>query len=296
MKKKSQQRKAVIKTNKVDAPSCDAVPSEDAKLMECLKGYPWLSKLYDTCKLALDEHGPDSLEFNAAAAKFQEEATKIVTTSPTSPIAELLKQGNDPLQVSASRTQLHAADLTGLLYEALINGPVYSTLASDPGIASMISWTSVLYSRDVLERMAASNPMEQMLLSQALWIHGRIARLNFMLANTSCLDEIRMLCEALDRATNTFRRLMNALDEHRRPPASLKQTNIAGQQIVQNNLGTFAEPSQENLSNEQGSHDAPTDAKSLSTDRSWETIPAEGGPAESPLDQVNRPQDSGRKG
>lgn len=58
--------------------------------------------------------------------------------------------------------------------------------------------------------------------------------------------------EYTDRASNTYRRLMLTLAEHRRPPAAtsftaIRQANIANQQVVQNheNFGTKA-------TNEQG--------------------------------------------
>ena len=77
---------------------------------------------------------------------------------------------------------------------------------------------------------------------------------------------MRVLNDACDRAANTFRKLMLALAEYRRPPrsdafVSIKQANVAGQQVVHNAAAEAGQQAQaekvQNASNEQGFGQSP---------------------------------------
>ena len=121
--------------------------------------------------------------------------------------------------------------------------------------------SAMLHARDVLERMAPRDPMEEMLIAQALAAHARVMHLTTLANSQERLENIRTVHEYADRATNTFRRLMLALAEYRKPPkagdsfTAIKQANIAGQQVVMNSENS----PKENTTNEQGSSHAQAD-------------------------------------
>lgn len=93
---------------------------------------------------------------------------------------------------------------------------------------------------DTLERMNARDPVEEMLVQQLLFCQSRIAYLTKKANHQDGLKQLQVVSEALDRAHNTFRRLVQALSDYRNPrPArnftAIGQFNQAGQQVVQNN-------------------------------------------------------------
>jgi len=142
--------------------------------------------------------------------------------------------------------------------------------------------SAMLYARDMLERMATRDPMEEMLIAQALAAHARVMHLTSLANTQERLESIRTVHEYADRATNTDRRLMLALAEYRKPPragdsfTAIKQANIAGQQVVMNS----EKSPRENATNEQGSshahtnHHAPKTPEALPADTGGPGIPA----------------------
>jgi hypothetical protein len=100
--------------------------------------------------------------------------------------------------------------------------------------------TAIDYLKDTVERMQPRDELERMLIEQSLWLHTRIARLSVQAANSTGEKSVRILNEAADRATNTFRRHMLALKEYRSarrpkvfmPIRSAQIGNMAGQQVV----------------------------------------------------------------
>jgi hypothetical protein len=106
---------------------------------------------------------------------------------------------------------------------------------------------------DCVERMAPGDPVEELLISQLLLTHGRVVRLSHLAQQKLSYDEIRNLNELADRASNTYRKLMLALAEYRRPArgssiTAIQQANIANEQVVMN--GSTNES--KNATNEQG--------------------------------------------
>ena len=105
------------------------------------------------------------------------------------------------------------------------------------------------YARDVISRMAPRDAAEEMLVAQLLFAHARVLRLTEMTQHATTVEMIRVIHEYADRASNTYRRLMLALAEYRRPfrtgdtIAVVQQANITNQQVVH---------AHENRTNEQG--------------------------------------------
>ncbi|HSY52074.1 MAG TPA: hypothetical protein VLC46_24950 [Thermoanaerobaculia bacterium] len=100
--------------------------------------------------------------------------------------------------------------------------------------------TAIDYVKDTVARMQPRDELERMLIEQSLWLHARIARLSVQAANSTGEKSVRTLSEAADRATNAFRRHMQALKDYRSarkpkvfmPIRSAHIGNVAGQQVV----------------------------------------------------------------
>ncbi len=105
----------------------------------------------------------------------------------------------------------------------------------------------------LMKDMAPRDAMEEMLAVQALLAHARVLHLTKLSGSQTEIKSIQTVNEYADRASNTFRRLMLALAEYRRPPragdsfTAIKQANIANQQVVQNEKTRT-----ESTTNEQG--------------------------------------------
>ena len=122
-----------------------------------------------------------------------------------------------------------------------------------------------------------------------------------MLANQQTVVEtIQQVNDSTDKASNTFRRLMLALVEYRRPPkmgdnfTAIKQANIANQQIVQN--AEAGQSKTKNMTNEQGIADddkreaeAP---KTLPADTGGIDIVTQSRPANQTVAPEHRPDDA----
>ncbi len=105
----------------------------------------------------------------------------------------------------------------------------------------------------LMREMAPRDALEEMLAVQALLTHVRVLHLTKLSGTQTEIKSIQTVNEYADRASNTFRRLMLALAEYRRPPragdsfTAIKQANIANQQVVQNE-----KTREQNTANEQG--------------------------------------------
>ncbi|MCE2968097.1 MAG: hypothetical protein ACK55O_02975 [Phycisphaerales bacterium] len=143
----------------------------------------------------------------------------------------------------------HARAVHGAAVPSAIYGSALTTLLGEEFQAE-----SITYARDAITRMAPRDAAEEMLIVQLLLTHARVMRLTTLANQASAAESLRILNEYADRASNTYRRLMLALAEYRRPPrtgdtfAVVKQANIASQQVIQNHENTTR-----NATNEQGS-------------------------------------------
>lgn len=155
--------------------------------------------------------------------------------------------------------------------------------------------TSDTWTRDVLERMAPRDPAEEMLVAQLIFAHTRAMHLSDLATRQTMVDTIRTLNEYADRASNTYRRLMLALAEYRRPPKGgdthIRQANIAAQQVVLNSEGG----SNESATNEQG-YGAAEAPPSLPTLSEGSSIPPGIGGPDAAVGSLHRPPDPGRQG
>ena len=117
---------------------------------------------------------------------------------------------------------------------------IYLTTKDDMGIGAMSQATASKYATELVARMKPRDPLEDMLVMQCLWAHGRVAHLSMLANQQTSVETSQQVNDSADKASNTFRRLMLALVEYRRPPklgdnfTAIKQANIANQQVVQN--------------------------------------------------------------
>ena len=115
------------------------------------------------------------------------------------------------------------------------------------------------------------------------------------------LDALTQINDSADKASNTFRRLMLALAEYRRPPragdtfSAIQQANIAGQQVVQNCKSEKSKS--ENPTNEQGCTDdsnlRPESAKALPAHVGGTAITLPSGPAHEAVAPQHRATNTG---
>ena len=104
----------------------------------------------------------------------------------------------------------------------------------------------------LMREMAPRDALEEMLCVQALLAHVRVLHLTKLSSSQTEIKSVQIVNEYADRASNTFRRLMLALAEYRKPPragdsfTAIKQANIANQQVIQNGK------TRSNTTNEQG--------------------------------------------
>jgi hypothetical protein len=107
----------------------------------------------------------------------------------------------------------------------------------------------------------ARNPVEEMLLQQMVWTHSRAAWLTTQANKVDNIKQLRAFSDAADHASNTFRRLMLTLVEYRNPRRnaatinSLRQTNIADKQVIQQQAPADPAAAKRNSENEKASNE-----------------------------------------
>lgn len=116
--------------------------------------------------------------------------------------------------------------------------------------------TSDGFVEHVFNGMDPRDPAEEMLVSQLVLAHTRSMHLADLAMSQTDIEKIHILSEYADKAANTYRRLMLAIKEYRRPQkggdsyTQIQQANIANQQIVHNQELS----NEKSTTNEQGSH------------------------------------------
>ena len=149
---------------------------------------------------------------------------------------------------------------------------------------------------EFVEAMKPRDALEKMALEQLMVQHARVLALSRQASVNTNVDIVKVLNEACDGASNSFRRLMTAFRDHRRPKgsgASFSQMNIAEKQVV-NNL-QIREVQHDENSAEQTTIVHRREA-ALSPQPEGFGIPAGFDSAPPPMDQVQRPPIDSRKG
>ena len=156
-----------------------------------------------------------------------------------SPHLEIASHPNPEIDAIAVAKKMHSISLPGVVFG----------MALIPIVGKDGGKEAFNYARDVISRMAPRDAAEEMLVAQLLFAHARVLRLTEMTQHATTVEMIRVIHEYADRASNTYRRLMLALAEYRRPfrtgdtIAVVQQANITNQQVVH---------AHENRTNEQG--------------------------------------------
>ena len=183
-------------------------------------------------------------------------------------------EGNPETDAKAARL-LHTKGATGLVYRNAVHkrlGPLFEGMNA--------AQSAFTYTGDVMDRMAPRDPLEEMLISQLICAHARLLHLTDLANRQTTLDGIKTVNEYADKASNTYRRLMLALAEYRRPPkagdtfTAIRQANIAGQQVVMN-----GEAQSKNVTNEQGCSDEHARNDAQDTRDATKTLPPHTGGA-----------------
>lgn len=156
--------------------------------------------------------------------------------------------GDPNTDVVAAR-RVHTQAVAGIVYSNSLMREVGQLLGGMDAHESAIH-----YAADLIDRMNPRDPAEEMLVVQMVLAHVRVLHLTNLSTRQTDLESIRSVNQYADKASNTYRRLMLALAEYRRPPksslavTSIGQTNIAGQQLV-----LHGDAGRKNATNEQGS-------------------------------------------
>lgn len=145
------------------------------------------------------------------------------------PEAAECQHDGEPLAL-AERRALHGRTVPSVVYGVAV-GPI---------VGSAREFEASEHARDVIDRMAPRDPAEEMLVAQMLFAHARAMHLSQLATRQTDAEAVRIANEYADRASNTYRKLLLALAEYRRPARSIEaltvvaQANIAGEQVVQN--------------------------------------------------------------
>jgi len=175
-------------------------------------------------------------------------------------------KGKKELQFSCDETACAALYHHGLTAANLVQDASQRVVnpVNRAVLGKALSNTAFQYVMATFDRIKPQDPFEEMLIAQTLATHSRMMYLSRIMLDITEIEVIQRISEAADRAANTFRRQMLALREYRRPTKTvhfIRQSNVAGQQIVSN---SFSESG--NSTNEQGfnheqlhqQHQAPT--------------------------------------
>ena len=149
------------------------------------------------------------------------------------------------------------------------------------------------YLRDFAESLAPRDAIERQLIQQLAWAHVRLARLNALAAGQQGLKQLKVLHELTDRAAATYRKTVACLDDRRRGPRPrvVNQTNVAGQQIVQNQL-----PGDGHGRNEKGLPAGAAPAPALLPEPAGLGVPAVGRPPREAVGEGPRAGDAAGQG
>lgn len=212
-------------------------------------------------------------------------------TKPTDNATHFTLPG-DPATNKAAARKLHGPGLGGMVYGNAIAQRMKLLCGGYE-----VGQSACNYIEDMLERMAPRDPLEEMLVVQAALAHARVLHLTEYANRQERLESIRTVHEYADKASNTFRRLMLALGEYRRPPkvgpnyTAIGQANIAGQQVVNNGE---IQPN-ENATNEQGCQ-RPELPEALPIDTRGLGVAQSGGAAGEAVGAVHRAEDARGQG
>ncbi|MEM1212929.1 MAG: hypothetical protein AAGI68_11610 [Planctomycetota bacterium] len=182
--------------------------------------YPRLRPAFEQVLQMSAEHGPKGQEVSDAWERFNRIHERESKRGTPAAIEMPLTSDSDPRASMPECTSRHAGDLTGMIYDDLIRQCVGNKIGRDHGVFHKIASITVLHARDALQRTNSADPMEEMLVGQSLLTHARVLRLNHLMAKATEMNQVKVLGEAAGRASNTFRRQMAALDEHRCPRAT----------------------------------------------------------------------------
>jgi hypothetical protein len=180
------------------------------------------------------------------SAKFQSR-TRAIPQLPalTEPQSEqIARMGSERLQVRPSEsTDLDRARrlLLAEFHPDILGDLAYTCLTDlmdeSGGLNDASRSASLTFQKQM--RPLPKDSLERLALAQALLAHARTAWLTKLATSQKDVLAIRIACEAADRSSGTFARLMRAIAEYRQPKTagptvSIGQASLAHNQVVQN--------------------------------------------------------------
>jgi hypothetical protein len=143
--------------------------------------------------------------------------------------------------LSGATDQASTRETLEKMHPNFVGNLAYISLCEAMGITGDFLEAAVPSSIAFQEQMRPLDPLEGLALTQALIAHARAAWLAKLAPTQKNPHALCMISEASGRASNTFARLMTAIQQYRRPAAttttfSIGQANLANKQVVQNVL------------------------------------------------------------
>jgi hypothetical protein len=159
---------------------------------------------------------------------------------------EIPKSGERHL-AKVESSDLRCSDIEGMsqlldkLHPQIIGNVAYVELCQALGVGEDLIDAAIPASLAFSEQMNPVDPLERLAMAQALIAHARAAWLATLATSQKDPKSLCMINEASGRASHTFARLMNAIQQYRKPArttttVSIGQANLASQQVVQNVL------------------------------------------------------------
>jgi hypothetical protein len=207
--------------------------------------------------------------------------TKTPTKTPPAPPPSPPQATPDPYATPEVARAVHGKSMAGIVYANALAHRIAKMFPRS------LTKSAMVYMEDLIQRMDPRDPVEEMLVVQLVLTHARVLHLTDYANRQESLEKLRGVNECADRASNTYRRLMLALPEYRRPPSSssftaIRQANFASQQLIQSNeTGT--------TTNEQGCQTRETPL--LSVDASGPLVPSRFGAAREAMAAIDRTPD-----
>jgi hypothetical protein len=156
-------------------------------------------------------------------------------------VTKSLRISGNPLKDEEACAQLHGHGVGGTVYEYMLLRGISAVAGLKMPL--LLSTTAMDHTKAVIQCMECRDPFEAMIVTQALWTHARLAHLNLLACQQQHVDHLKVINDACDKASNTYRRQMLGLAEYRRASRSSKANDL----IVQITTGNI-----ENATNEQG--------------------------------------------
>jgi hypothetical protein len=140
-------------------------------------------------------------------------------------------RGDPRTEPGAART-VHGPVLVGAMYLQVVRAQISQIIKG-----SQLRDSIMVYIEEMATQMAPRDPFEEMLVAQAMLTHIRVLSLTQRAVQATEAEQLRILNDYADRASNTYRRLMLAMKDYRRPAGGLQRLEMVSGMHATNEQG-----------------------------------------------------------